>query len=109
MGQEILVEKLKALANGNRRSETARLRDVLDEVESALNAGVTRGAVLDVLHEQGFRMTMRSFEAALYRIRKAKKNCVPQGQQKIVKIAGFNVSSPARIMHNAKLENDLLK
>ncbi|WP_234417007.1 hypothetical protein [Xanthomonas fragariae] len=62
---------LRELAKGDKnRSETARLRDVIDEVEAAITAGVSRSAVLEALHGQGFTMTLKSFESALYRIRK---------------------------------------
>lgn len=66
-----VADVLRALATGDKaRSETARLRDVVDEVEAALAAGVSRAAILEALHGQGFTMTLKSFESALYRIRK---------------------------------------
>jgi len=43
---------------------------VFDEVEGALNAGVSRAAILETLHGQGFTMTAKSFESALYRLRR---------------------------------------
>jgi hypothetical protein len=66
-----VADALRALAVGEAsRSETARLRDVMDDIEAALKAGVSRAAVLDTLQGRGFSMTMKSFESALYRIRK---------------------------------------
>lgn len=56
--------------NASTRSETARLRDVFDDVEAALNSGVRREAVLATLQQNGFTMTMASFKSALQRIRK---------------------------------------
>ena len=71
MEETRVVEVLRALATGDKhRSETARLRDILDEVEATLRAGVRRAAILEALHAQGFTMTLKSFESALYRIRK---------------------------------------
>ncbi|EHD6004934.1 hypothetical protein JQY81_004724 [Salmonella enterica] len=71
MTKTSVADVLRELAKGDKsRSETARLRDVIDEVEAALAAGVSRSAVLDALHGQGFTMTLKSFESALYRIRK---------------------------------------
>ncbi|WP_197717926.1 hypothetical protein [Cupriavidus taiwanensis] len=62
---------LRALATDSKgRSETARLRDVFEEIEAALSAGVRRQAVLDALNAQGFRMTLKGFESAMYRIRR---------------------------------------
>jgi hypothetical protein len=71
MTKNTIAEVLKALATGDAsRSETARLRDVFPEVEAALAAGVSRAAILESLQRQGFTMTLRGFETALYRIRK---------------------------------------
>ena len=71
MTKTSVADVLRELAKGDKsRSETARLRDVIDEVEAALAAGVRRSAVLEALHGQGFTMTLKSFESALYRIRK---------------------------------------
>lgn len=69
------IEQLSTLAVGaNGRSESARLGDIIDEVEAALTAGVKRQIVLETLHQHyGFKMTMSSFEKALSRFRKAKQ------------------------------------
>ena len=52
------------------RSETARLREVFDQIDAALLSGVNSKAILEALHNDGFTMTQRSFESAVYRIRK---------------------------------------
>lgn len=66
-----LVGALRALTEDTgARSETARLRDVFDEIETALNAGVRRETVLATLHENGFQMTFSGFKSALQRIRR---------------------------------------
>jgi hypothetical protein len=71
MTKNSVADVLRALATGDKnRSETARLFDIVDEVEAALAAGVSRAAVLQALNDQGFTMTLKSFESALYRIRK---------------------------------------
>jgi len=66
------VERLKALVDGaDGRSESARLADVIDDVENALKAGVKRQVVLDTLHQcYGFKMKMSGFEKALRKLRK---------------------------------------
>ena len=70
MTKSSVSDVLRELAKSDKnRSETARLREVIS-VEAALSAGVSRSAVLEALHGQGFTMTMKSFESALYRIRK---------------------------------------
>ena len=69
-----VADALRTLARGNKaRSETARLRDVIAEVEAAIASGVSRAATLEALHEHGFTMTLKSFESALYRIRKQQR------------------------------------
>lgn len=71
MQKPSIAEALRALATDDTaRSETARLRDIIDDIEAALSAGVSRAAILKTLHDQGFTMTPKSFESALYRIRK---------------------------------------
>lgn len=74
MQKNSVADVLRALATGDKsRSETARLRDVFGEVEAALSAGVSRAAVLEALHGQGFTLTLKSFESALYRIRQQRE------------------------------------
>lgn len=64
---------LRQLATSDEsRSETARLRDIFDSVEAAQRAGVSRAKILEALHGKGFTLTLKSFESALYRIRKQK-------------------------------------
>lgn len=55
------------------RSQTARLREVLDDLEAALTAGASHAAVLATLHAQGFSFTLRSFESTLARLRKERR------------------------------------
>ena len=73
MDKNSVAEALRALAGSESRSETSRLREVFDEVETASSAGVSRTAILETLHEQGFTMTAKSFESALYRLRKQRE------------------------------------
>ena len=75
MEKNSVAEALNALATSNEnRSNTARLRDVFDDVELALKAGVKREVVLQSLNENGLDMKMKSFESAIYRLRKERKN-----------------------------------
>lgn len=69
--------RLRALATGDKlRTDTARLRDVFDDVEAALNAGVSRVNVLAELQNLGYTMTLASFKSALQRIRKERNKAV---------------------------------
>ncbi|MBK3786100.1 hypothetical protein G3A43_38440 [Paraburkholderia aspalathi] len=93
MTESTLRKTLVRLATGDgHRSETARLNDVFDEVETALRAGVRRAAVLDALHRQGFRMTLYSFESALARLRKRRR---PTAQKPADSSLAQVVSTPA--------------
>ncbi len=72
MGKSTLADRLRKLAaNDQNRSKTARVREVIDEIEAALAAGVSRQKVLDALAEDGLVMSMRTFETTLKRIRRA--------------------------------------
>lgn len=63
--------RLRALATGDKlRTDTARLREVFEDVEAALSAGVSRVNVLAELQNLGYTMTLSSFKSALQRIRK---------------------------------------
>lgn len=68
------AERLAALAAGaSGRSKAARLRDLIDDVEAALLAGVTRAAIVRELSSVGLDFTMQTFALTLKRIRKARE------------------------------------
>ena len=70
MDKKAIAERLRALASDdNKRSKAARLRDVIDDVEFALAAGVTRSSVLEELAAHGLEMTLATFDTTLKRIR----------------------------------------
>lgn len=74
MGTKSISEALLSLATRNEnRTEIARLRDISDAIETALSAGVSRVTILDTLHRQGFSMNLKTFDNAIYRIRKRNK------------------------------------
>lgn len=77
-GESALSEALRGLVqDSSARSETARLRDIFNDVEAALQAGVRREAVLATLHEKGFTMSLNGFKTALQRIRKERADAQP--------------------------------
>lgn len=81
MGENDISARLRALATDEkRRPETARLRDVFDDVEATLRAGVPQADVLAELHQAGFKMTMASFKSALQRIRKERASAANNSQ-----------------------------
>jgi len=75
MGNNELSEQLRVLASdANKRSKAARLRDVVDDVEAALAAGVQRSAVVETLAKNGLEMTLSTFDSSLRRIRQKRGN-----------------------------------
>ncbi len=73
MDNNNISEKLKTLARGGNRSATARLREIFDEIETALRSGVRRKDIHQALKESSFNISFSSFELAIYRIRKERK------------------------------------
>lgn len=70
MDKKVASERLRALASDDKkRSKAARLRDVIDDVEAALSAGVPRSAVVEELARLGLEMSLATFETTLKRIR----------------------------------------
>jgi hypothetical protein len=67
------LRELAAEYAGTPRSEAARLREGLDDVEAALAAGASHAAVLATLHAQGFTLTPLSFESTLARLRRGRR------------------------------------
>lgn len=71
MDKKAIAERLRALASDDKkRSKAARLRDVIDDVETALAAGVPRALVVEELTKHGLEMKLATFETTLQRIRK---------------------------------------
>jgi hypothetical protein len=70
MDKTLATKRLRALALDDAcRPMAARLRDVIDDVEAALAAGVTRVRVLEELRGLGLDMSLATFETTLRRIR----------------------------------------
>jgi hypothetical protein len=79
MTKKTISERLRALASDDKkRTKAARLRDVIDDVEAALAAGVSRAAVVDELKANNLELTMRTFETMLRRIRAKRGKSVHQ-------------------------------
>jgi len=73
MDRDEVAKRFHQLAAGDQRPDTARLRDIFDDVEVALKAKVPQTVVLAELKSLGLSMTMASFKSALQRIRKERK------------------------------------
>lgn len=72
-----LSDSLRELAQADTRPAAARLRDVLDDVEAALAAGVRRADIVQKLNDAGITITLRGFDSALYRARKMREKKTP--------------------------------
>lgn len=80
MDRSSIKERLRALASDDKkRSKAARLRDVIDDVEGALSAGVPRAVVVEELAAHGLNFSLASFVTTLQRIRekRAKPSTTP--------------------------------
>ncbi|MGU7843914.1 hypothetical protein ACV22V_31160 [Burkholderia sp. AW33-5] len=76
------ISELRALAAGAQRPAAARLRDLFDEVQAAIRAGVRRVVIRDALARNGLDIPFATFVRTLARIRKergvvARRSAVP--------------------------------
>jgi hypothetical protein len=65
-----ISERLAALAKGANRSFAARFRDVYDDIQAAIDAGVSRAQARDELAASGIDMPQNTFNSLLVRVRK---------------------------------------
>lgn len=70
---------LRALANDSAKvtKKTARLRQLLPEIEALQAAGVTHEAILETLNKSGFDLKMSAYSSMLWRIRHGKTKPAP--------------------------------
>lgn len=74
MDRKAIAKRLQALASDDSiRSKAARFRDILDDVEMALAAGVSRTRIRQELEDQGLEMTLATFDTTLARLRKQRE------------------------------------
>ena len=87
MDKTRLSKELRALAeDAANRSTIARLRDVIDDVEDALNAGVKRAVILQKLSECGLEMSLDQFNTYLARLRKKRRSAIKQNESGSVRL-----------------------
>jgi hypothetical protein len=89
MDKKTISEGLRSLIEDTtraKRSNTARLREVIDDVENALAAGVRRIDIVNELAKHGLVMPLSSFDSALKRIRESRDlKLSSQAKQKILR------------------------
>jgi len=77
MDLKAATETLTSLtASSQRRTKTALLRSMLDQVEAAFAAGLTHATVLESLNQHGLDMNLATFEVTIRRLRTQKVNRV---------------------------------
>lgn len=65
-----LVEKLREIAKGSRRSKTVRLREIFEDIEAAKADGATNKEIVAGLAELNLIFDVNNFKNAVSRIRK---------------------------------------
>lgn len=116
--------KTKASEASAYRSEAARLRAVLPEVEAAISAGITHEAIVATLNEAGVKLEVTGFRSALARARKTGKSRqhreesskqaptpgqVDPGKQPSETTFGkFNIPNKPKFVHNPSSDDDIL-
>ena len=114
MDYENLNDRFCALIQkSTKRPGAARLRDVFDQVESALQAKVPQEEVLAELNKMGIEMTMGAFKSALQRLRKKQKllqgeksSPKPQNPVSTTNASQIQSGNPLRILAGAPIKND---
>lgn len=71
---------LRALANDSTKvtKKTARLRQLLPEIEALQAAGVSHEHILEALNKSGFDLKMSAYSSMLWRIRHGKSKAAPK-------------------------------
>jgi hypothetical protein len=76
MDKSVAAARLQMLANvSEKRPKAAQLRSIIDDVELALSAGISRQHVRDELASLGLDMTLNVFALTLKRIRRERRHC----------------------------------
>jgi hypothetical protein len=76
MDKSVVATRLQMLAHASeKRPKAAQLRSIIDDVELALSAGISRQHVRDELASLGLDMTLNVFALTLKRIRRERRLC----------------------------------
>ncbi|MFZ4701367.1 MAG: hypothetical protein ACOYMG_15055 [Candidatus Methylumidiphilus sp.] len=73
MDWKAISEDIRDVSDDNvKLSKAAFLRNVIDDVEAALAAGVPRSVIVDKLVSHGLDISLATFQTTLHRVRKKK-------------------------------------
>lgn len=74
------TQALQALSRSSTaRTQVARLRELLPEIEAAQAAGVKHAHILETLNAHGFALSMKSYSVMLHRLRQARAKSAAAG------------------------------
>jgi len=94
MSENTTIKKqLLFAAEGKNRSASARLKDILDDVENAISSGVKHEEIIALLKSDGLHFTLKSFRNALFYLRRKKiknKGRNPVEKKPVIKIKSSN-------------------
>ena len=92
-------ELLRALALDQKtRTKAARFRELMDDIEAALKAGVSQARVIEGLAESGLVMTPATFKSNLHRARLARQDGEGSRKASPVRVDG---TEPGRLRESA--------
>ena len=67
------AQALQALSRSSTaRTQVARLRELLPDIEAAQAAGVRHAHILEALNAHGFALSLKAYSVMLYRLRQAR-------------------------------------
>jgi hypothetical protein len=98
--REKLVEKLREITKGSRRSKISRLREIFDEVETAKSNGASNKTIVAGLAEVGLIFDVNNFKNARSRILKDRALAAMANQH----LRNMSIESPA-VVHVASPPN----
>ena len=79
MKKELVIDALVTLTNGmESRTKFAQLKELYPYIEAAKEAGLKHSKIVETLNEQGFDLSLKTFEMFLYRIRRSKQDRVQE-------------------------------
>ncbi len=82
---------ISLLSERNKRTKISQIREIFDEIETALSSGVSRTVVVEKLNEAGINISFNTFKSALQVIRKEKQR---SSKKNIASCQEKNVGTP---------------
>tara|TARA_R110001583_G_scaffold122747_1_gene274008 strand:+ start:142 stop:540 length:399 start_codon:yes stop_codon:yes gene_type:complete len=99
MKETLISKQLKDASKKSTRPLSARLFDVLDDVESAILSGVSHEDIVVILNGNDFNFTLESFRNTLKYVRKKKgKEALDKSKKQVIIPAVRQSAKPAKII-----------